>query len=125
MSRLLWIALAGAAGTLARYGLQGLVQSWSGSAFPSGTLVVNALGCFLFGALWALAEERMTIGPDTRVVCLVGFLGAFTTFSSFAFETGQLLREAQWLLTAANLLAQNGLGLLCLFLGAAAARALA
>ena len=123
-SKLAWLAVLGAAGTLARYGLGGFVQRLHGGAFPWGTLAVNALGCFLFGLVWTLAEERLVISGETRTIVLLGFMGAFTTFSTFAFETGAMLRDTEWLLAAGNLLAQNGLGLGFFFLGAALGRAL-
>lgn len=119
-----WLLLAvmGSVGTLARYGLSGLVQRWTGTDFPWGTLVVNMLGCFLFGLVWMLAEERLIISGETRFIILTGFMGAFTTFSSFAFETGELLRDSEWWLATGNLVAQNILGLVFLFLGLAVGR---
>jgi CrcB protein len=123
-TKLTWLAAAGAVGTLARYGLGGLVQRLHQTSFPWGTLVVNGLGCFLFGLVWTLAEERLVIGGEMRTVILIGFMGAFTTFSTFAFETGAMLRDAEWLLAAGNLLAHNLLGLTLFFLGAATGRAL-
>ncbi len=120
--KLLALAVAGTLGTLARYGLSGLVQRLHESAFPWGTLVVNALGCFLFGVVWALAEERLVISGETRLVLLVGFMGAFTTFSTYAFETSAMLRDAEWLLAASNLLAHNVLGIACFFVGVALGR---
>jgi len=120
--KLLALAVAGTLGTLARYGLGGLVQRLHESAFPWGTLVVNALGCFLFGVVWALAEERLVISGETRLVLLVGFMGAFTTFSTYAFETSAMLRDAEWLLAAGNLLAHNVLGIACFFVGVALGR---
>jgi fluoride exporter len=122
MQKLLWIGLAGALGTTARYLLGGMVQRLGGAAFPWGTLVVNMLGSFLFGVIWSLAEGRLLISVETRIIILAGFMGAFTTFSTFMFETGALLREAQWGLAALNLLGQNIMGLVCLFLGLAAGR---
>jgi CrcB protein len=122
MYQLLWIALAGAAGTLCRYWLQDLVQRLGGWTFPAGTLAVNALGSFLFGLIWALAEERLVIRPELRIILLAGFMGAFTTFSTFAFETGAFLRDSQWAMAAVNVAAQNVLGILCLFAGLAVSR---
>jgi fluoride exporter len=122
LQKLVLLALMGAVGTLARYGLQGLVQSWTGQGFPWGTLAVNVVGCFLFGLVWCLAEERMVISGQTRVIILVGFMGAFTTFSSFAFETGQLMRDSQWWMAVGNVAAQNILGVVFLFLGFALGR---
>ena len=121
-AKILWLAAAGAVGTLARYWLAGFVQRAHESTFPWGTLVVNASGCFAFGLVWTLAEERLLIGGETRAIVLVGFMGAFTTFSTFAFETAAMLRDANWLPAAANLLAHNGLGLVAFFLGAGLGR---
>lgn len=122
--RIAAIALAGACGTLCRYLAATWTQRALGDAFPWGTLAVNALGCFLFGLVWMLAEDRLLVSGETRFVILVGFMGAFTTFSTFAFETAQYARDAQWSLALVNLAAQNGLGLICVFLGIALGRLL-
>ena len=116
------IALLGLIGTLCRYGLSGIVQKLCGGHFPWGTWAVNAVGCFLFALVWTLAEERLVIGGQKRFIVLVGFMGAFTTFSTYAFETGEFLRDSEWILAAANVLGQNGVGVICIFLGFAAAR---
>jgi CrcB protein len=121
---LVGIALAGALGTLARYGLSGIVQNLCGEEFPWGTLAVNCLGCFLFGLVWSLAESRILISGQARFVILVGFMGAFTTFSTFAFETGEQLRDAEWLIASGNLLAHVVLGIGLFLLGGAIARSL-
>lgn len=122
--KLLLIAAAGGAGTLARYALSLAVQRSAPGVFPWGTLAVNVAGCLLFGVVWALAEDRMAIGGETRAVLLIGFMGAFTTFSSFAFETAQLMRDGEWALAAANAAAQNLCGIAALVLGWWAGRAL-
>lgn len=124
MSKLLWIGLAGALGTLARYGLSGWVQRLGDFSFPWGTMTVNLLGCLLFGLVWAWAEGRLVISGEVRAIILVGFMGGFTTFSSFAFETGMLLREGQWLWALGNVAAQNLVGLAALALGVLAGRAI-
>ena len=120
-TKLLWLSVAGVAGTLSRYGLQGLVQKWAGGpVFPWGTLAVNALGCFLFGAVWAMGGDRMLLGPNSaeiRTIILVGFMGAFTTFSSFAAESGNLLADKEWALAAGNILVQNVSGIALFFAG--------
>jgi len=115
--RILCLSIAGAAGTLARYGLSGLVQRHSGALFPWGTLIVNSIGCFLFGLVWALAMERMVIGSDARLLILTGFMGAFTTFSTFTAETGNMLADAQWVLGLVNSLGGLAVGLIMFFLG--------
>lgn len=117
VSLLLGLIGAGAAGTLARFGVQELARRWDAVGFPWGTLAVNAFGCLLYGALWALAEERGVLSPPARAACLTGFLGAFTTFSAFAFETTRLLHSGQAVLAVGNLLAQNGVGLAAVALG--------
>ena len=122
LQKLIFIALAGGLGTLARYGLSGLAQRWAGSGFPWGTLTVNALGCLLFGIIWALTSERFALSPEVRVIVLIGFLGAFTTFSTYVGETGQMLQNSQWLLAGGNILLQNTIGLALFFIGVALAR---
>ncbi len=119
LQNVLWIAAAGALGSVSRYGLTLLVQRWAGTGFPWGTLAVNGLGCLLFGLIWHAAAERMLLGSEARLIVLVGFMGAFTTFSTFAFDTAELARQSHWWLAAANLLAQNALGLAAVFVGAA------
>lgn len=124
VTKLILIALAGAAGTLARYFLGGVVQRAYGGTFPWGTVAVNMAGCFLFGLVWSLAEERLVISGETRAVVLIGFMGAFTTFSTFIFESGTLLRDSQYALMFGNLALQNTTGLVFLFAGLAAGRTL-
>jgi len=95
--RLFLIVLMGAVGTLARYGLQGLVQYRSGSEFPYGTLVVNLSGCMLLGFLGQLTLNRMVISPEWRVAMTIGFFGGYTTFSTFGWETAKMLQDGEWL----------------------------
>lgn len=120
--KLAWLAFAGALGTLLRFALTGFMQRVCGEKFPWGTLTVNCLGCFLFGFVWSLAEERLIISGQTRFIILTGFMGAFTTFSTFAFETSEQLRDSEWLLAGANLAAHNIIGIVLLVLGIAVGR---
>ncbi len=124
LQKLLLIALAGAFGAMARYGLSGLVLRVTGAGFPYGTLAVNVVGCFLFGLVWALAAERMMVSPEARTVILVGFLGSFTTFSTFVFESHWLIADARWLPAAGNLLLMNLSGLGIFVLGLTLGRAM-
>jgi len=119
--RLFLIAVFGSIGTLARYTLQGIVQQKSGPGFPSGTLVVNVLGCLLLGFLGQLTLNRMVIPPDYRVAMTVGFFGGFTTFSSFSWETVKLLEEGDWLKGAVYALASIFVGFVFMSLGIHAA----
>ncbi|MDO9695102.1 MAG: fluoride efflux transporter CrcB [Candidatus Latescibacteria bacterium] len=121
MTRLLAIAAAGALGAVARYGLSGFAQRWFPPSFPGGTLVVNTLGCFLAGLLAALLLDRWPVGPTTRAALLIGFLGAFTTFSTFANETLALAREGGELRAALNVVLSVVLGLGAAWAGAALA----
>ena len=95
--RLILIAVFGAIGTLARYGLQGLVHARAGGTFPYGTLLVNLSGCFLLGLIGQFTLNRMVIPADWRVAIAVGFFGGYTTFSSFGWETAKMLEDGEWL----------------------------
>jgi fluoride exporter len=105
------IALFGAIGTLARYGLQGLVQFRTSSAFPYGTLAVNLAGCFFLGLIGQLTLNRIMIPPEWRIAIAVGFFGGFTTFSSFGWETAKMLEDGEWLRASAYVAASVFVGL--------------
>ncbi len=122
LKTIIFLAIGGTAGTLLRYWLSTLVQSTSKGTLPIGTFTVNMLGCFLFGAIWSLAEGRITLSPHLRLLILVGFMGAFTTFSTFAFESGSLLRDSQFTAAIINIFAQNIIGVIALLLGIALGR---
>ena len=118
MLKIFLIALAGAAGTLARYGTSTvLIRATERSGFPLGTLAVNLIGCFLIGYLNGLFLERLLVRPEYRLMLLVGFLGGFTTFSTFGWETTAMLREGQYARAAFNLLVSNGVGVVLVVLG--------
>ena len=109
--RILLIALFGAVGTLARYGLQGLVQVRTGGTFPYGTLLVNLSGCFLVGLIAQFTMNRMVISPDWRMAIAVGFFGGYTTFSSFGWETAKMMEDGEWLRASAYVTASVVAGL--------------
>jgi fluoride exporter len=110
--KLLLIALFGAVGTLARFGLQGVVQIRMGSMFPYGTLLVNLSGCFLLGLVGQLTLNRMLVSSDLRLAIAVGFFGGYTTFSSFGWETAKMLEDGEWLRAATYVVASVVAGLL-------------
>jgi fluoride exporter len=91
------LVLFGSLGTLARYGLQGVVQDRAGSLFPAGTLAVNLVGCFLLGGIGQYSLSHISIPADWRIGVTVGFFGAFTTFSTFSWETVHLLDDGDWM----------------------------
>ncbi len=124
MNKILLLALAGSLGALARAGLAGAVNHATGTTHPWGTMVVNLVGCLLAGLVYAAAEERLGLSREARTIVLVGFMGAFTTFSSFMLESGELFRAGQWWLGAGNIAGQNLLGVSLFFLGMALGRAL-
>lgn len=117
--KFLYLGLAGACGTIARYWLSGVIQRQITNEFPLGTAAVNILGCLLFGLLWAVVESRLSISGQTRTIIFVGFFGAFTTFSSYIFETARLLDQSQWLMASGNILLQNVTGLIGILTGLA------
>lgn len=110
------IGVMGGLGSLARYGLTELVEHKVGKAFPYGTMSVNLLGCLLFGMVWASVGKGW-ISEEMKLVLLVGFLGGFTTFSSFAFHNEQMLEQAKWGALLFNVLVQNVVGVLAIWLG--------
>ncbi len=128
LQKMLVIAIAGAAGALCRFGLSAAVQRVEARYFGHpvgsawGTAACNALGCLLFGLLFYIAESRSGFSPLLRAAMLVGFLGAFTTFSTFAFESTRLLQRGEWPLAMLNIVGQNALGLVMVLAGIGLAR---
>lgn len=117
MRHLLFFGLASACGGLARYGLSTLVGHALPGLFPWGIFITNVLGCFLFGAIWALAALFHILDDATRSILLTGFMGAFTTFSTFIFDSQNLLHQGEWLALTANVAGQVVLGFLAMLLG--------
>jgi CrcB protein len=120
----IYIAVAGAAGALARYYVGGFAQRGLGTAFPYGTLIVNLLGSFLIGFIMQAGINTDLIPRTVRVALTIGFLGAFTTFSTLGYETLGYLRDGAWLLGISNILLNLVPGLLAVLLGAYLAQTL-
>jgi CrcB protein len=118
------IAVAGAIGALARYGLEGFVSRRQSGAFPWGTFVVNVSGAFALGLVFTLATDRWGLAPWLRSAITIGFLGAYTTFSTLSFETYRLAADRALGLAAANVLGSCAAGLVAVYLGVVLARAL-
>lgn len=117
MFKLLLIAAGGAVGSVMRYLVAGWGQSLIGGWFPLGTLVVNVTGCLLIGALAAFFAGPQLVREEYRVALLVGVLGAYTTYSTFGWETLTLARDGQLRLALVNLLLSNVLGLAAVWFG--------
>ena len=117
MEKLLSVAIGGAAGALARYGTVVIYQRYSPTTFPIAILTVNVLGSLLFGLVWAYAEDRDWVSENMRLLVLTGFLGSFTTFSTFAFDEAMFFRSGSWAIFVANLLISNAAALAAVFVG--------
>lgn len=111
------VAAAGAAGALARYAVSGWVTDRTSGAFPWGTLLVNATGSFLLGVVFAVLTERFLPHPTMRMAITVGFLGAYTTFSTYSLETVRLIEDGALALAAANALGSVVVALVAVYLG--------
>jgi fluoride exporter len=119
----LLVGLGGGAGSIARFLCHKYISEWFPHAFPTGTLLVNISGCFLIGILAGLTERGQLIAPESRLLLITGLCGGFTTFSAFAYENIQLLKNGA---TISFLLYTAGsvvLGLLATFLGIAVIKA--
>ncbi len=117
LSRIVFIAIGGAVGSVMRYLLNGVIQSLGGGLFPYGTMVVNIVGCLGFGYLFGLMEQRGLPLGMFRHLIFIGFFGAFTTFSTFTYESWELWHSGQYLRTILNLGGQLGGGLLGMSFG--------
>ncbi len=98
------IAAGGALGAVMRFWVSSAVYAWLGRGFPWGTLSVNLLGSFIIGLAFVMLTERLMVGSEIRAFIMIGFLGAFTTFSSFSLETLALMQEGLLLKAAMNIL---------------------
>ena len=117
VQNILMFSVAASLGALARYGLGAAVDVVLGGTFPWGIFIVNMVGCFAFGAVWALTDVYQIFSPTVHVILLTGFMGAFTTFSSFIFDSDMLLKNENWLGFAGNVVGQVVIGLIMLYAG--------
>lgn len=121
---LLFIGLGGFAGAITRYLVDGAVTDRTGGGFPWGTLVINVSGSFVLGLLFAMSTERAILPADIRGPLMIGFLGAYTTFSTFMLESWRLIESGSWGMAMANLGGSVALGLVAVFVGLTVGRAL-
>ncbi len=122
MRELLFLAGAGAAGAVSRYALSGWTYRVFGERFPYGTLAVNVLGSFLIGLVMQAALSADLLSREARVAATVGFLGAFTTFSTFSYETMKAIEDGEWTKAGANVVLNVLLCLGAIWLGLLTAR---
>ena len=122
MRTIVAIGLAGALGALARYGLDGVVSRRLPTSFPWGTFVVNISGALVLGFLITLMTEQLTTSPWLRSALTIGFLGAYTTFSTLSFETYRLLEDGAYGLALANTIGSLAAGLGAVYMGVVVGR---
>lgn len=121
--RAVWVGLAGFLGAVLRYWLDGVVSRLSGAGFPWGTLVVNVSGCFLVGLLTTVLTERLLPHPTVRIAVTVGFVGAYTTFSTFAYESLRQIQDGALGLATANIVGSVVIGVAAAWTGVVVGRA--
>ena len=124
MTRYLLVAVFGAAGAMSRYAVDGWVGTWSRGQFPWGTLTVNLIGSFLLGVVIELTTGRLLPHTNWRLALGMGFLGSFTTFSTYTYETIRLAEDAAWGLAMLNVALMTTAGMLAAFAGLALGRTL-
>ncbi|MHB8168446.1 MAG: fluoride efflux transporter CrcB [Thermoleophilia bacterium] len=117
MENILVIGTGGFFGAASRYAIAFWIGERWGRSFPLGTLVINVSGSFLIGLLMFLLSEKLLVNPLWRSLLVIGFLGAYTTFSTFEYETGNLLNDGELLYAAINIVASVLCGLVALKLG--------
>lgn len=122
--QLIAVAIGGASGAVMRWLMASGIQKMAGGAFPWGTFAVNAIGSFLLGFLFVWLIERSTAGELLRLALTVGFLGAFTTFSTYSLESIRLLQEGALALAFGNVIGQVVVCLTLTWLGIQLARAI-
>jgi CrcB protein len=124
MNNILIVGIGGFLGAVARYAIAIWIgQKW-GRSFPMGTFVINVSGSFLIGLLMVLFTERYLVNPQWRLLLVVGFLGAYTTFSTFEYETGSLLKDGEWMMASLNVVGSVVAGFVALKIGEVIAKAL-
>jgi fluoride exporter len=111
-TKVLNLVIGGTAGTIARYALAGFVYRIMGTDFPYGTMIVNLSGCFLIGFLASISENKFMLDPNTRVLLMIGFCGAYTTFSTLIFESNNLLKDGEMVRAFLNILVSVIVGLI-------------
>lgn len=114
---ILLVGAGGAIGSIARFLSQQMIARYYPSSFPWGTLIVNIVGCFIIGIVYAFGEKGNLLSPDMRLLLATGFCGGFTTFSTFAYENISMMREGELLYTFMYIAASIIVGFLAAYIG--------
>ncbi|MGB2590085.1 MAG: fluoride efflux transporter CrcB [Candidatus Acidiferrum sp.] len=122
MGKYLMVGIGGFLGSIARFWLGGYIDTKMGSRFPYGTLVINLTGSFLIGFIVTLLAERAHWSPNLRYLIPIGFIGAYTTFSTFEYETLRVVQDGELMLAFLNVAISVIVGFLAVWLGVVAGR---
>jgi CrcB protein len=122
--KILAVAFGGALGAMARMGLGGFIDRRIPEHFPWDTMIVNIIGCVLYGIIWFEIDKRVGLPVELKPFLITGFLGAFTTFSTFAYNSAMLMEKGQYTFAVANIVAHDVFGLLAIFAGRAISKTL-
>jgi len=124
MLKYLMVATGGAVGSVLRFWVGGSVSDRLGTRFPYGTFAVNCTGSFLIGLVITLIAEHTNVNPNWKYLIGVGFIGGYTTFSAFEYETFQSMQDGKMLIASLNVILSIAIGLICVWLGVVTARAM-
>lgn len=124
MRSLVMIGLSGGLGALSRYWVEGVIVRRYSGIFPLGTFLVNISGAFLLGLAFTVMTERFLVSPNLRSALTIGFLGAYTTFSTLSLETFRLLEDGAYFFGVLNALGSLTVGLVAVWLGVVVGRAI-
>lgn len=122
MGKYLMVGIGGFLGAIARFWLGGYIGEKLGTRFPYGTLVINCTGCFVIGFIVTLMAERTHWNPNWRYLIPIGFIGAYTTFSAFEYETFRAMQDGEMLIAFLNVAISVVAGFLAVWLGVIAGR---
>lgn len=117
LAKILYVGVGGFAGANARYWLGGWISNRWGTAFPCATLFINVTGSFVLGLFVALITERFIVNPNWRLLVAIGFVGAYTTFSTFEYETFALVEVGSWSRALVNVFGSVVAGFVAVWLG--------
>jgi len=125
MTKFLIVALGGAIGSMLRFWAGGYVSGRLGTRFPYGTFVINVTASFLIGFTMTVLAERTHLSPHWRYLLVIGFLGGYSTFSSFEYETFRVFEDGELLIAAMNIALSVGVGFVAVWIGAVTGRTIA